>query len=211
MDTPKTSLGNALFTQTQQKVLGLLYGRPDQSYFTNEIVRYATLGKGTVLRELERLVSAGVLQLTSKGNQNHYQANPKCPIYEELLGIVRKTVGVSDVIATALAPIQPRIETAFIYGSIAKGEATASSDVDLMLVGDDLAYGDIMTLLAPAEAKLARTINPTLYTRQDFQTKLAKGNHFLQRVLEQTRITLWGEDVVAASPAATPSPQGEDP
>lgn len=211
MTLANTTLGDALFTRTQQKVLGLLYGRPDQSYFTNEIVRWAALGTGSVVRELERLVAAGLLRRTGKGNQNHYQANPDCPIYEEVIGIVRKTFGIGDVIKAALIPLQARIDAAFIYGSIAKGQATATSDIDLMLIGNDLAYGEIMELLAPAETRLARTINPTVYTRQDFQTKLANGNHFLQRVLGQTRITLWGENVVAANHAATPSPQGEDP
>lgn len=193
MTTSNISLGDALFTQTQQKVLGLLFGKPDQSFFTNEIVRWAGLGKGTVMRELERMLSAGVILQTRIGNQNHYQANPQCPVFEDLIAIVRKTFGIGDVIKTALASLEPQITQAFIYGSIAKGEANSASDIDLMLVGNNLSYGDVMELLAPQEQKLGRTINPTLYTPQEFQNKLTAGNHFLQRVLEQNRITLWEE------------------
>jgi len=193
MTTSNISLSDALFTQTQQKVLGLLFGKPDQSFFTNEIVRWAGLGKGTVMRELERMLSAGVILRTRIGNQNHYQANPKCPIFEDLLAIVRKTFGIGDAIKTALASLEPQITQAFIYGSIAKGEANSTSDIDLMLVGENLSYGEVMELLAPQEQKLGRTINPTLYTPQEFQNKLTAGNHFLQRVLEQSRITLWEE------------------
>lgn len=190
--THKTSMGDALFSKTQQKVLGLLFGKPDQSYFTNEIIRWVGLGKGTVMRELERMLAAGLLLQTQKGNQNHYQANPQCPIYTDLVAIVRKTFGIGDAIKTVLAPLESQISQAFIYGSIAKGEATSASDIDLMVVGDDLSYGHVMELLAPVEESLGRTINPTLYTPQDFESKLAAGNHFLLRVLEQPKISLWG-------------------
>ena len=191
--THKTSLGDALFSKTQQKVLGLLFGKPDQSYFTNEIIRWVGLGKGTVMRELERMLSAGLIVQTQRGNQNHYQANRQCPIYADLVAITGKTFGIGDAIKTLLAPLEPQITQAFIFGSIAKGEATAASDIDLMLVGDDLSYGHIMELLAPAEENLGRTINPTLYTPQDFNAKLTAGNQFLQRVLAQAKIVLWGE------------------
>jgi DNA-binding transcriptional ArsR family regulator len=98
-----TSIGDALFTKTQQRVLGLLYGKPGQSFYTNEIVRRADMGRGTVRRELERLTAAGLVVVRREGNQHHYQANSSCPVYQELLGIVKKTFGVADVIRTALS------------------------------------------------------------------------------------------------------------
>jgi len=185
------TIGDALFSKTQQRVLGLLFGKPDQSYFTNEIVRWAGLGKGTVIRELERMLSAGLIVRTLKGNQTHYQANSQCPVFDDLTSIVRKTFGIGDTIKAALQPIEQQLSMGFIYGSIAKGEATATSDIDLMLVGDNLEYGQIMELLAPIEETIGRTINPTLYSPHDFESRLSAGNHFLQRVVEQARITLW--------------------
>lgn len=184
------SLGDALFSKTQQKVIGLLFGKPNQSYFANEIVRSAGLGKGTVMRELERLHSSGLVTLVRQGNQNHYQANSQSPIFQELTAIARKTFGIADLVKDALQPINSKLQTAFIYGSIAKGEATSESDIDLMLVGIDISYAEVMDLLSATEENLGRTINPTIYTPQDFQTKLSSGNNFLVKVMEQPRIQL---------------------
>lgn len=187
-----TAIGDALFTKTQQRVLGLLYGKPDKSFYTNEIVRWADMGRGTIRRELDRLVSAGLLVVTREGNQHHYQANPDCPIYAELLAIVRKTFGVADVIREALKPLDKQIQLAFVYGSIAKGTDANTSDIDLMLVGEGLSYGDIMELMASLEESLQRPINPTLYNPEDFKSKLDNGSSFLVRVLEQPKLMIKG-------------------
>lgn len=187
-----TAIGDALFTKTQQRVLGLLYGKPDKSFYTNEIVRWADMGRGTIRRELDRLVSAGLLVVTREGNQHHYQANPDCPIYAELLAIVRKTFGVADVIREALKPVDKQIQLAFVYGSIAKGTDANTSDIDLMLVGEGLSYGGIMELMASPEESLQRPINPTLYNPEDFKSKLDNGSSFLVRVLEQPKLMIKG-------------------
>jgi predicted nucleotidyltransferase len=191
---PATTIGDALFTKTQQRVLGLLYGKPEQSFYTNEIVRWADMGRGTIRRELERLVSAGLLVVTREGNQHHYRANPGNPIYQELLGIVRKTFGVADVIQTELAPVYEQIDLAFIYGSIAKREDTASSDIDLLVVSDALAYADLMAVLTDAEKSLGRPINPSIYTAEQIRDKLEQKNTFLTRVMEQPKIWVKGSE-----------------
>ena len=192
-----TSIGNALFTKTQQKVLGLLFGKPDKSFYTNEIMRWASMGRGTVSRELDRLVSAGLLFITKQGNQNYYQANVNSPVYGELVGIVRKTFGVTDEIRDKLMLLDEHIELAFIYGSIAKGTDTTSSDIDLMLVGKDLTYENTMQVLLPLEESLQRTINPTIYERKDFVARLKDSDSFVSRVMEQPKIFIKGsEDAV---------------
>ena len=188
--TDYTRLADALFTRTQQQVLGLLFGRPDKSFYLNEVVRHAGMGKGAVVRELAKLEQSGIVTLTRKGNQSHYQANPDCPVYAELKGLIRKTLGVAGVLQRALAPLLPELVQAFVYGSLAKGEDNASSDVDLMLAGEDLSYSEIMELLEPAEVELQRTVNPTLYTPHEFQLRLADKQHFLTRVMAQSRIDL---------------------
>jgi hypothetical protein len=185
-------LSDALFTATQQKVLGLLYGKPDQSFYANEIARWAKVGKGSLMRELDRLHRAGVLTLNRQGNQTHYQANLECPIYGELLGIVRKTFGIGEQLRTALAPLAGQLVWAFIYGSIAKGSDHAGSDIDLMLVGENVGYGDVVERLLPVEERLGRSINPTIYTPSDWLTKRAAGNSFVVRVSEQDKISLIG-------------------
>jgi len=187
-----TSIGDALFTKTQQRVLALLYGTPDKSFYTNEIMRWAGMGRGTVRRELDRLVSAGILFVTPIGNQHHYQAKTDNPVYKELLGIVRKTFGVADVIGCALKPLSSRIELAFVYGSLAKATDAMTSDIDIMLVGEALNYSDVMNALMPLEEDLQRSINPAIYSSAEFASKLNENNSFLSRVIEQPMIMIKG-------------------
>ena len=187
-----TTIGDALFTKTQQKVLGLLFGKPDKSFYTNDIMRRVDMGRGTVSRELERLVGAGLLFVTKEGNQNHYQANADSPIFTELVSIVKKTFGIVDEIKQALFALEENIEIAFIYGSISKGVETASSDIDLMLIGQDLNYGDIIKLLLPVEDSLQRSINPTIYSKAEFIRRLNENNSFVTRVVEQPKIMIKG-------------------
>ena len=185
-------LGDALFTVTQQKVLGLLYGKPDQSFYANEIARWAQVGKGSLMRELDRLNQAGILTLKRQGNQTHYQANAACPIYGELQSIVRKTFGIGEQLQAALAPLTDHLVWAFVYGSIAKGSDHSGSDIDLMLIGENLDYADVMERLLSVEERLGRSINPTIYTPTDWLAKKAAGSSFVVRVSEQDKINLIG-------------------
>lgn len=185
-------LGDALFSKSRQQVMGLLFGQPQRSFYTNEVVRHAGMGIGSTTRELDKLTAAGLLQVSSVGNQKHYQANNNSPIFAELCGIVQKTFGVADVLRVALAPLQRQIRFAFVYGSVAKAQDTASSDIDVMIVGDDLAYAEVMTHLVDAEKKLGRAVHPTLYSPDEFQQKIAAGNSFLTRVMQQPKTVLIG-------------------
>lgn len=185
-----TSIGDALFTKTQQRLLALLYGQPDQSFYLNELVRLAQVGRGAVSRELAKLDDSGLVTATRKGNQIHYQANGSNPVFHELKLLVQKTFGIADLIRLALNPMAASLDQAFIYGSVAKGEAHADSDVDVMLVGNDLSYGEIMELLAPVEQQLQRTINPTLYSPTEFAKRIDEQQSFVTRVLDQPRIEL---------------------
>jgi len=184
------SVGDALFTKAQQRVLALLFGQPDRSFYLNEVVRAAAMGKGVISRELARLTDAGLLTVVRRGNQSHYQANALSPVYEELLSLVKKTFGIAGVLKEAIRPLLPGLEKAFIYGSVAKGEEHSGSDVDIMLVGSDLTYSEVMALFADAEQQLKRPINPTLYSPQEFSERLATGQSFLTKVMEQPRINL---------------------
>ena len=194
----KSGLGDALFSKTQQQVLGLLFGHPERSYYANEIVRLADIGIGTVHRELEKLSAAGLLIVKKVGNQKHYQANHESPIFEELRGIVLKTFGIGDVLRQVLVPFADQINLAFIYGSMAKGTDTAGSDIDVMIVSDELSYSDIFGSLTEYENRLGRVVNPTVYDRTEFQQKLAQDGAFLSRIVEQPKIMLIGtEDDIA--------------
>jgi uncharacterized protein len=185
-----TNVGDALFTKAQQKVLTLLFGQPDKSFYLNEVVRYAAMGKGVISRELAKLTAAGLLVVSKQGNQNHYQANASAAIFADLKQIVLKTFGLVGLLQAGLEPLLPQLEEAFVYGSVAKGEDHAGSDVDVMLVGHNLSYSDVMQMLAPIESQLQRSINPTLYSPEEFAKRLASGQNFLTQVMAQARIDL---------------------
>ena len=186
------SLADALFTSTQQRIFALLYGQPDRSFYLTEIVRLAEMGRGGVQRELLRLEQTGLVTTKNIGNQKHYQANPDTPVYQELTSIVRKTVGLKQPLMQALEPVKKKISLAFVYGSIAKGTDTSNSDIDLMIVSDQLGLEDVFMLLAPLEEKLGRQVNPTLYNNSEYAEKKNKRNSFLGKVLASPVIELIG-------------------
>jgi predicted nucleotidyltransferase len=193
-----TSLADALFTTTQQRLLALLFGQPSRSFFASELIELTGSGSGAVQRELKRLSSSGLVTVKRIGKQKHYQANPDCPVFEELCALVRKTVAMLEPIRRALAPLAERVTLALIYGSVAKGTATAMSDIDLLVVADDLTLEALYSALAPVESSLDRKISPTLYTTKEFEIRRAAGNPFLTRVLEGEHLILIGSEDDAA-------------
>lgn len=192
MEPGRISIADALFTKAQQRVLALLYGKPERSFYLNEIVRLAGMGRGAIARELEKLSLASLITVTPQGNQTHYQANRGNPVFDELRGIVIKTFGITDVLKEALNPLLSKAEPqlVFIYGSIAKGEEHAESDIDVMIVADGVTYSDVMALLEPAERELKRIINPTIYSFDEFKKRRESDQSFIKRVLEQPKIDL---------------------
>ena len=192
------SLADALFSTTQQRLLGLLFGQPDRSFYATELIALAGAGSGSVQRELARLEQSGLLTARRIGSQKHYQANPDSPIFEELRGIARKTVGLAEPLREALAPLASKLEAAFVYGSVAKKEDTASSDIDLMVISDAVSHADIFRTLEPVTERLRRTINPTVYTPGELKKRIKDKKHFVTRVLSQPKVWIYGtEDVLA--------------
>ena len=188
-----TSLSDALFTETQQNVLGLLYGQPDRSFYTKEILRLTGMGVATIKRELDRMLSADILRLSKIGNQHHYQANPQCPVYGELLDIVKKTFGVAEVVRDALEPLAEKIDWAFVYGSLASGKETAASDIDLLIVGE-ASFAEVVTGLYPVGEKLGREINPKIYRKKEWKRLKTKGDAFVDEVLAKSKINIIGDE-----------------
>jgi len=186
------SLGDALFSGVQQRVLAALFGTPERSYYGNELMRLTGSGKGALQRELDRLERSGLVTARRIGNQKHYQANAQAPIFEELRGIVLKTFGAADVLRSALEPLARRIAAAFIYGSIAARTDTSRSDIDLLVLSEDAGYQDLIKALGPAERKLGRKVNPTVYSRGELARKRAERDGFLPRVLAGPKIFLIG-------------------
>jgi predicted nucleotidyltransferase len=143
---------------------------------------------------LAKLADSGLVTVNKIGNQKHYQANREAPIFEELRGIVLKTFGMADVLRQGLLAISSQISVAFVYGSVAKGTDTAKSDIDVMVIGDELAYPEVYSILMPVEEQLGRKINPSIYSNEDVKQKLKKGNAFLTRIMAQPKIFLIGSE-----------------
>lgn len=188
---------DALFPAVRQRVLAVLFGAPDRSFYANEVIALARSGTGAVQRELASLLGAGLITVRDQGNQKHYQANADSPVFAELRGLMLKTVGLADVLRDALAPLASRLTAAFVYGSVARQEDTATSDVDVLVISDTVSYSELFGALEVATRALGRAINPTLYTRAELARRLAEGNAFVARVLEQPRIWLLGDEEVA--------------
>jgi predicted nucleotidyltransferase len=192
-------LGGALFTGTQQRVLGLLFGQPHRSFYASELIGLAGMGSGAVQRELKRLSEAGLLTVRTIGSQKHYQADAGSPIFAELYGIAQKTFGLAEPLRAALAPLAGQISAAFVYGSVAKKTDTAGSDVDLMIVSDRLSYADLFAALEHASATIGRTVNPTIYTRKDLAKRLKAKESFVTRVLVQPKTWIIGDEHALAT------------
>ena len=191
---PVSGIADALFTKVQQRVLAVLFGNPGRSFYANEVIALAGSGTGAVQRELARLEAAGLVTVTRVGRQKHYQANAAAPVFEELRGLVLKTSGLADVLRNALAPLAAQISAAFVYGSVAKRQDTAKSDIDLMVVSDSLTYADVFGALEPLSAKLGRAINPTVYSRRELARRRKEDNAFVTRVLAQPKVWIIGTE-----------------
>lgn len=188
------NLSDALFPKVRQAVLGLLYNNPNRQFYTNEIIRLTDSGTGAVQRELEKLSSAGLIGVEIDGNKKLYQANLANPLFNELRSIILKTFGLSDIIREAVKPLENKISFAFIYGSIAKHKDTATSDIDLLIIGEHLTYADVYPLLEPAQEKLGRNINPTFYTESVWIKKIKDKNHFVTQVAKLPKIIIIGNE-----------------
>ena len=195
-----SGLADALFTPVRQRVLALLFGHPQRRYQSSELIRLANSGTGAVHRILTRLAAADLVLVEKVGNQKHYQANTDSPIFEELAGLVRKTVGLAGPLRNALDPLKKRIAAAFVYGSIAKGTERAGSDIDLMVIADDIDYAELFAVLPGVEATLARTVNPNLMTGSEWRRKRGEPDSFATRVASQPTLFVIGdEDVLTES------------
>lgn len=192
--TRRISVADALFSKGQQRVLGILFGDPTRSFYASEIIARTGAGSGAAQRELARLESAGLVATSRRGNQKHYQANPASPVFSELRGLVLKTSGLADVLRGALAPLASMIDAAFVYGSVAKGEESSASDVDLLIIADHLAYPILFAHLEDATTRLGRAVNPTIYSAAELKKRVRARNSFVIRVLSQPKLWLIGDD-----------------
>ena len=191
---PRRSLAGALFTKTQQRVLGVLFGDPERSFYASELIRIAGTGSGAAQRELAKLEGGGLVRATRIGHQKHYQANSSSPLYPELRSIVLKTVGLAEPLRDALKPLSSAIRASFVYGSVAKATDRSGSDIDLMVISDTLTYGEVFSALERIATTIGRAVNPTVYTVAEFSKRMREENAFLTRVVEQPKVWIIGSE-----------------
>jgi predicted nucleotidyltransferase len=190
----RKSLADALFTKTQQRVMRVLFGQPERSFYASELIRNAGTGSGAAQRELARLEGSGLIVARRIGHQKHYQANAASPLFSELRNIVLKTVGLTEPLRAALKPLSSAIRVAFVYGSVAKATDQAASDIDLMIISDSLTYGDVFGALERVTRTVGRKVNPTVYTAAEFSKRARTENAFVTRVLKQPKLWVIGSE-----------------
>ena len=193
--------GTALFGRTRLAVLALLYGHADRAFYLSEIIRAVGAGRGAVQRELEGLTRAGLLRRTLQGKQVYFQANADSPVFADLKGLIVKTAGVVDVIQAALAPLADGVRLALIYGSIARGEETAASDIDVLVIGK-VSLFDVVSALVGAQEALRREVNPAVFPLAEFKKKVRSGDPFLTTVVKGPKLFVIGGERELAELAA---------
>jgi len=190
---PDEKLSSILFNKTRRGVLALLYGHTEETFYVNQIVQSVGSGSGAVQRELRLMAEAGILVRTRTGNMVHYQANSRCPIFNELKAIVRKTFGVADAIRESLGPLKGRIRVAFVFGSVARSTDTIASDTDLIIVGEPT-FDEAVSSLSSAEEALEREINPVVYSLAEFKKRSSENRSFVKEVTEGEKIFIIGDE-----------------
>ena len=186
-------LGSLLFGEYRQRALGLLLLNPDASFHVRELARLTGTSAGTLHKELTKLTTGGILQRKQIGNQVHYSANLNCPIFDELASILRKTSGLADVLAKALIGLENKIEFAFVFGSVARGDQQTHSDIDVMLIGS-LNFSDAVQALHASQAVLQREINPVVYSQNEFNRRIKNNDTFINEVLAKPKLFIIGKE-----------------
>ena len=186
-------IAQALFGKTRRAVLALLFGQPGKTFYTREIVAAAGAGASQVQKELDQLTRAGLLIRERRANQVYFCVNPAAPVFPELSGLITKTFGIADVIRAALAPLTGLIDVAFIYGSVARSEHHASSDIDVFLVGEIL-LSQLAVPLSGVEKKLGLPVSTTIFDRTEFLSRLKKRDHFISKVVAGPKLFLIGDE-----------------
>jgi DNA-binding transcriptional ArsR family regulator len=195
----KKSILDALFPRTRRAVLAATLMDPAREWYLSDLARHIGVSPSSLQRELASLVDVEVLRRRVDGNRVYYRAEPDNPIFGDLRGLVLRTAGLKDVLAECLAGFRSRIDVAFVYGSVARADESASSDVDLMVIGG-VGLLELAPTLRDAEARLLRPVNPSIFRAVEVAEKLRAGHHFLGTVMGGARLFIvGGEDDLAAA------------
>lgn len=190
-------------SKLRAKVMGWMFTHPDERYYVRQLTSLIHEDSTNISRELSRLSELGILLGKKEGKQKFYTVNKECPVYHELEGLILKTYGLADVLRSVLKPFKRQISVAFIYGSFAKRTFNSASDIDVFIIGS-VQFKDITKVLMDAQKTLGREINPTVFPEQEFTGKIKTSNHFINRVIEDKKLFLIGNEDELAGLAEKP-------
>ena len=186
-------LGELLSSKIRAEIFRNLFGvAPDSALYMRELERRTGFAIGTVQTELKKLQRLDIISSVKDGNRVYYRANNAHPLYPEIRALVLKTSGLADVIVNALGN-ETDIRVAFVFGSFARQEEKAGSDVDLMVVGD-IGLRKLTGLLMDVAGKIGREINPHVFSEKEFVKRKKEQDHFLKQVLEAPKIFIIGTE-----------------
>jgi predicted nucleotidyltransferase len=183
----------ALFPTLRGDVLAATFSQPDKWWYLSELAQFVGTSPSSLQRELKALVDGGILETRREGTRTYFKANTQSPVFPELRGLIDKTAGVVPTLREILRPLDRRIACAFVYGSVARGDERAASDIDLMVVGD-VGLADLTPALRKAEARLGREVNATSYSAAEFRKKAAGKDHFVSEVLRDRKLFVKGDE-----------------
>jgi DNA-binding transcriptional ArsR family regulator len=186
-------ISNAIFSPSQCKLYPWLFGQPARAFHLSELRRLSGLGSASLQREINRLLDAGLVEARQVGNMRQFQANSNAPIFSEIVAITAKTLGLVPILRAALLKLQSPPMVGCVYGSVARGTDTANSDIDLLLIGDNLHLVEVLAALEPARQQLSRPINPACYSPEDFKKRQNEPDSFVSRLLTQPILALIGD------------------
>ena len=183
-------IASCLFTKAQQQVLGLLFSYPENSFYQNEIIAFANMGKGSVVRELHKLKSANLIVQTRLGNQLHYQANANSVIFAELCSVVNKTLGREESIRSAVGSLSNFVNQAFIYGNFVTGRESVDDTISVILVSDRLTNGSAAKAFVPVEEAIGVKIDFTILDKSQYAERITRKQSFISQVMAQPKLWL---------------------
>lgn len=186
-----TATLTALFPAVRRGVLAAILSQPEKWWYLSELADTLGTRPSSLQRELAALVDVGLLQRRREGTRAYFRAEKQSPIFRELRSIFEKTAGIGPTLQEALRPLDQKILASFIYGSLARAQEHAASDIDLMVIGK-VGLAELTPSLRSAEKRLNREINVTNYSAEEFRRKASQGDHFLSSVLKKPKHFLKG-------------------
>jgi predicted nucleotidyltransferase len=184
-------LAEILSSRTRAEIFRLLFGLNTKPFHLREIGRIAGLSTGSIRQETAKLRKFGLIISRKDGNRVYFEADKTHPLYGDICRITLKTAGLTDILRDALAT--DSIHYAFVFGSVARGDATAGSDIDLLVIGE-IGLRKVTSLLSGLTDKLGREINPHVFSEKEFARRLRRKEHLVSKVMSSPKIFVVGKE-----------------